>query len=149
MWKLPSIWKLSGWTSKHTNCPTTLFVTRTRNAKSMNLFTNKLMALLPSKFKWIFKFKFKKNEESSSLQSLSRPHETPPHLVIWADIAAPLGTDPAGAIQRGKGANGPAWVIILEYNAFNQKPWWSHWVNKPQPCIPLLGKKNPSSHTGK
>lgn len=139
MWKLPSIWKLhSLWRNVKTYKLSNTFCYTYKKCSqivSMNLFTNKLMMLLPFKFKW------SESEDSSSLSSRSRPHETPPHLVVWADIAATLGTDPAGAIQRGKGANGPAWVIILEYNAFNQKPWWSHWVNKPQTCIPLLGKK--------
>lgn len=105
----------------------------------MNLSTRQLLTLWPFKFKWC------ESKEASSEPALSRPHEQP--SVIW-----PLSwywnhswhTTHWCHPKRKKGANGPAWVIVPEYNAFNLKPRWSHWVNKPQTHIPLLrgGKKS-------
>lgn len=68
---------------------------------------------------------------------------------LWADSETTLGTRHTGAIHWEKrGANGPAWLIIPDYNEVNLKPWWSHWVNKPQTHIPLL-KRGREKHSSR
>lgn len=95
------------------------------------------------------KFELSASEESSSLPALSRPNEKPSHpfhLVVWADIAAPLAQAPMVPSKEEKEANGPALIIIQDYNAFNRSPkGLTGWINHKHA---FLCRKMHSSHTG-